>query len=120
MKGMQHVIAIRQRGAKPVGVIVQLVTAAAAHPFGIDWLDFDPQRVVVEVLPGERIGDLDLRPLTGLFVTVEDLCDNPRRHRKLAAAVAAVNPETLVMPCHGSDAITLHIRRRGITETHVL
>ena len=120
MNGMEQVIAVRQRRAKPEAVTVRLVREPQRHPFGLSWLDFgaDSGHFTVEVLPGDGITGLDFRPLTGLFVTVEDEADSPSRHRKVAALVAAVEPETLVMPCRDADGTTLHIRRRGVTETH--
>jgi hypothetical protein len=114
MTGMDTVVAIRQRGAKPSCVMVDMVDRIdigqpVVSPSGV---------VTVQIPLSDAVGDLDMRPLIGLHVQVFDYTENPARHGRLCALIADVKPRILVMQQHDDDGeYTAHVLRDGVTQT---
>ncbi len=109
MTGMDVVIALRKERVVPGCVFVDLVPRGWRNPYPLSHLG----NVTVHVEPHESLTDLDLRPLVGLHVHVNDYAENPARHKRLAKLIAAVNPRLLVMPVDDADGFTLHRRVAG-------
>ena len=120
MTGMDTVIKLRCAGLKPRAVFVGLVQVAPRNDYPLSSTGI----VSVDIARADRLSDIDLRPLIGLVVHVQDFDDDRARHRALAAMVAKVEPALLVMPCVATDgAVILHKRYAGTparTETVTL
>jgi hypothetical protein len=111
MKGLGDLVDIRAEGLKPRAVWVELVKAHGP------WGSLSRQgNLTIEILPTDSLAELDFRPLVGLDVTVSDHADSPKRLKRIAALVGAIETKTLVM----RDGDRLHIRRGQETETHAL
>ena len=116
MNWLDAIKVIRKHGVKPEAVVIMLIQDRIE---GIDGLS-EYGILTAQILPHEDIGGMDLRALVGLNVTIHDHADDPERHRKFSAAVAAIETETLVMPVYTGDDLTMHIRRGKKTETFIL
>lgn len=101
MKGLDTVIALRRQRQKPAMVMVDLVSAYTPllPPIGAGGI------VNVEILPSDRIADIDFRPLFGLYVHLQDMTDAPLRLRQAGKAIADVKPQRLVMAFEGGSHV---------------
>lgn len=122
MKGMDALVQLRRNRLKPQAVYVQLVAVLpderSAQITGMGHTGI----VTILIAASESLSDIDFRPLTGLFVCVEDHASDPERLRQAAVLIAQQEPETLWMPEQwDSELIAFHIRRKGppaTSETH--
>lgn len=113
MNGMGIVIAMRREHVIPGCVFLELVPQDWRNPYPVS----AQGNVTVQIGPAESLTDLDLRPLVGLYVHVNDWAANPARHKRLAKLVAEVNPRLLVMPVDDEAGTTLHRRWAGTPPT---
>lgn len=106
MTGLDTVLQLRRQGVKPQAVFIDLVRSRSAivEPLANSGI------VNVEIVAGDSISGMDFRPLVGLPVHVYDNTDSPKRHRKVAAMVAAVAPSLLVVPVPEGPTWTVHRR----------
>jgi len=109
MTGMETVIGLRERRVKPSCVMVDLVAEVDGGQPTMSHTGI----VTVQIPETDSIGDMDFRPLIGLYVQVFDNTDDPERHRRVTALIAEQNPKLLVMHCSSADAYTAHVRRAG-------
>jgi hypothetical protein len=109
--GMDQIIETRRAGLKPASVFVGLVTGHDREYVA----DCSGGVYRVEVLTTDRLADLDLRPLVGLTVFVNDWAGEPDMHRELARLVALAKPAQLVMPVETDAGWRVHRLLRGET-----
>lgn len=112
MIGMDRVAELRRSGLRPIAVFVQLrdVIAPAgpmADPLGHAGL------VTVQIADDESLGDLDLRPLTGLKVCVESFTNDRSRLMDLAVRISKLEPSLLWCPEIDGSSPAVHVRRKG-------
>lgn len=112
MTNLDLIAYIRQAGKRPTAVHIHHVQA-------IDTFAWPMSRggiVTCEIAATEGLSALDLRPLHRLNVSLHDFTDDTERYRRLAALVAAQDPERLTMSVRESDGSwTVHQRRSGET-----
>ena len=114
MKGLEELKRLRLDGLRPQSVFVNLVNAHDEWPALGCW-----GHLTVELLPSDSIAGIDFRPLVGLPVTVDDHTDgDPARLRRLAKAVSEIETSRLTMVARNGDAISIHIRAEGKTESY--
>lgn len=101
MIGMDTVIALRRQGMKPSFVMVDLVTERSRFATLAD----HGGTLTIEILPNDRIGDIDFRPLFGLYVHLQDMTDDAARLKAAGKAIAEVKPGRLVMAFPGGSHV---------------
>lgn len=106
MTGLDTVVQIRRRGLKPKAVFIDLVQSKSniVQPLSEHGI------VNIEIVADEQISCIDFRPLVGLSVHVYDNTASPKRHRRVAAMVAAIAPSLLVVPVPEGSTWTVHRR----------
>ena len=114
MTGMETVAKLRQQGAKPEAVVIDLVETI--HAIDSEAYSLSPTGIVsVHIARSDSLADIDFRPLHGLIVHIHG---ERKRQARVSKMVAAVEPARLVVPVEYSEGWRVYIRNSGDVSTH--
>lgn len=105
MSAFDIIARLRQRGAKPKHVMLDLVSG---HPLPA-WCT-ESGAVHAEIGAAESLSDIDFRPLVGLSVQLGDRSGDEARLRRVAKLASEVNPALLAVFIERGDTFTMHRR----------
>ena len=105
MSAFDIIARLRQRGAKPKHVMLDLVSGHATPA----WCT-ETGAVHAEIGADESLSDIDFRPLVGLSVQLGDRSGNEPRLRRVAKLAADANPAMLAVFVERGHTFTMHRR----------